>query len=310
MLPSTYGGFNHLDRLSQLPAVMYHPLLFNRIVLLPLGPGFHLSTTGALAIFWLTFATGVVAFIGFRTNAALLLFTFGYTFLTAYKNSFGDFHQTEPVLLITMATLALAPSGRSLSLDAWIESRRHGSGSWTGMGTCSIYAAWPLLLSQAFLALVYLDSGIQKLHFSGFEWVNGSTLAYYLVSDGVNRGSQLAGLLLEHPAFVQFLSIVSLVFETTFWLVLLKPRLVWLYVPAGLCFHLANAILKIAVIWEFMAVYVIFIPQLVGAWRASPFTFLRRATDPETVDDPDVARSDVLNLPYSQSDIKQVFSAK
>jgi hypothetical protein len=291
MLPTTHGGFNHLHRLSELPFAMYHPLLINRIVLLPLGPGFHLSATETLTIFWLTFATGVLALVGFRTNVALLLFTFGYAFLTAYKNSFGDFHQTQPVLLVTIGALALAPSGRSLSLDAWIESRRSRSGSWIGTVTWSAYAAWPLLFSQSFLALVYLDSGIQKLYFSGLEWMNGSTLGYYLVASGVNRGSQLAGLLLEHPMFVQCLSVVSLLFELGFWLVLVKPRLAWVYVPLGLGFHLANAILRIAAIWEFMAVYVVFLPTLLGVWRASPLTFLREAASRTIAEDSDFAEA-------------------
>ena len=293
MLPSACGSFNHLAHLSQLPSAMYHPLLINRLVLLPLGRGFHLSGTETLAIFWLTFAVGVLALIGFRTNIALLLFTFGYAFLSAYKNSFGDFHQTEPVLLVTIGALALAPAGRSLSLDAWIESRQQGHGSWIGAETSSIYAAWPLLLSQAFLALVYLDSGLQKLYFSGLEWMNASTLGYYLLRDGVNRGSELAGLLLAHPGVVQCLSIVSLAFEATFWLVLLKPRLAWVYVPLGLGFHIANAILKIAAIWEFMAVYVVFIPQLVGVWRTSPLTFLRRAADGTMAADSDLVETPV-----------------
>jgi hypothetical protein len=312
MLPSGYGHFNHIADLSRLPSAMYHPLLISRILLLPLGPEFQLSAPATLSVLWLTFAVGVLALIGFRTNAALLLFTFGYAFLTAYKNSFGDFHQAEPILLMAVGALALGPSGRSLSLDAWIESRRQESGNWIGSGRQSVYGAWPLLLIQALLALVYLDSGIQKLYFSGLEWMNGSTLGYYLVSDGVNRGSRLAGLLLAHPELVRYLSIASVAFETTFWLVLLKPRLAWVYVPAGLCFHLANVILKVADLWEFMAVYVVFIPQLVGAWRASPLTFLQRAADPETAEDPEFAQarnldSSVLNLPNRQSDMKHSF---
>jgi hypothetical protein len=315
MLPTAYGHFNHIANLSQLPSTMYHPLLINRIALSPLGPAFHLSATATLSIFWLTFGIGVLAFVGFRTNAALLLFTFGYAFLTAYKNSFGDFHQTEPVLLVAVGAMAFGPSGRSLSLDAWIESRRHGSRNWVGAGARSVYGAWPLLLSQAFLALVYFDSGLQKLYFSGLDWMNASTLGYYLVSAGVNRGSQLAGFLLEHPGLVQCLSVVSLVFETTFWLVLLKPRLAWVYVPVGLGFHYANAILKVADLWEFMAVYAVFIPQLVGAWRDSPLTFLRRTADPDTAADPETPQarnlnSGILNLPHRRSDMNTVFSAK
>jgi hypothetical protein len=310
MLPTAYGHFNHIANLSRLPPAMYHPLLVNRIVLSPLGPGFHLSATATLSIFWLTFAIGVFAFIGFRTNASLLLFTFGYTFLTAYKNSFGDFHQAEPILLMAVGAMALGPSGRSVSLDAWVESRRQGSGNWIGAGTWSVYAAWPLLFSQAFLALVYLDSGFQKLYFSGLDWMNPSTLGYYLVTDGVNRGSHLAGLLLEHPGLIQSLAVASLVFEMTFWLVLLKPRLAWVYVPVGLGFHLANAILKMADLWEFMAVYAVFIPQLVGAWRVSPLTFLRRVAEPDT-EYPELVQGgnlnpDVSNLPQRQSDVATV----
>jgi hypothetical protein len=76
-------------------------------------------------------------------------------------------------------------------------------------------------------------------------------------------------------------------------LVLLKPRLAWVYVPLGLGFHIANAILKIAAIWEFMAVYVVFIPQLVGVWRTSPLTFLRRAADGTMAADSDLVETPV-----------------
>jgi hypothetical protein len=210
-----------------------------------------------------------------------------------------------------VGAMALGPSGRSLSLDAWVESRRQGSGNWIGAGTWSVYAAWPLLFSQAFLALVYLDSGFQKLYFSGLDWMNPSTLGYYLVTDGVNRGSHLAGLLLEHPGLIQCLAVTSLVFEITFWLVLLKPRLAWVYVPVGLGFHLANAILKMADLWEFMAVYAVFIPQLAGAWRVSPLTFLRRVAEPDPTEYPDLVQSgnlnpDVSNLPHRQFEVDTV----
>ena len=281
MLPGPYTHFNHLEDLSRLPSVIYHPLLINRIALLPLGSEFQLSAQATLAVFWLTFAVGMLALMGFHTNPSLLLFTFGYAFLTAYKNSFGTFHQAEPILLMAVGALAMGPSGRTLSLDAWIESHRYRSGNWIGTGTHSVYGAWPLLLIQALLACIYLDSGLHKLYFSGLEWMNGSTLGYYLLSDGVSRGSRLAGALLAHPRLVQCLSIATVVFETTFWLVLLKPRLAWVYVPVGLGFHYANAVLHMADLWEFMAVYVVFIPQLVGIWRASPLAFLREAADPE-----------------------------
>jgi hypothetical protein len=51
MFPSAYGHFTHIADLSRLPSAMYRPSLINRIVLLPLGPGFHLSATATLSIF-------------------------------------------------------------------------------------------------------------------------------------------------------------------------------------------------------------------------------------------------------------------
>src|SRR5918996_4552413 len=134
MLPGPYTHFNHLEDLSRLPSVIYHPLLINRIALLPLGSEFQLSAQATLAVFWLTFAVGMLALMGFHTNPSLLLFTFGYAFLTAYKNSFGTFHQAEPILVMAIGALAMGPSGRTLSLDAWIESHRYRSGNWIGTG--------------------------------------------------------------------------------------------------------------------------------------------------------------------------------
>ena len=97
-------------------------------------------------------------------------------------------------------------------------------------------------------------------------------------------GASWQEFVLENAGLVQGLAVASLVFEGTFWLVLLKPRLAWVYVPFGLGFHFANAILKVADLWEFMAVYAVFIPQLVGVWRDSPLTSLRRADVPRPVE--------------------------
>jgi hypothetical protein len=101
--------------------------------------------------------------------------------------------------------------------------------------------------------------GYAKLTVGGLDWINGETLAYWLLQDADAYSIQLPLLVAQHPALLKPLSIFVVVMELTFPVILFVPRLVWFYLPAGLGFHLGTFMLmNTHFIWWWFA-YMVFI---------------------------------------------------
>lgn len=296
LVTAGFGRSGRIQDLVYLPDALYQPLLLNRVFLAGWG-GDRPSEIAILWIFWTSVGVGILATIGLWTRFCLPVFAAGYSVLIGYFYSFRDLHHPEPLMAIALWAMAFSPAGDRVSVDAFF-GRQQAHGSRADRTENMYFRAWPLLLVQAMYAIVYLDSGIQKLLHSGLGWMNGSTLQYYLLRDGVLRGSELAGWMAQQGPLLLALSILTIWFETTFWLVLVRPKLVWFYVPLGFCFHLGNSITHIADFYEMMALYVVFLPQFLGHWKQSPFSVLneagRRAELRET---PDASRG----IPESQT---------
>jgi predicted DCC family thiol-disulfide oxidoreductase YuxK len=251
--------------LSVLPNSVYDPLPLLRLFLLPWGDA-RPSYEAAITVHVITFAVGALAFLGFKTNASLLIFATGNTFLMALSYSFGDLHHPEALMIMTLWALALSPAGRALSLDDVISKGAAWSRAKAQCLKKSRFATWPLLTAQFLIAIIYLDAAVRKLWWSGLDWVNGYTLQYYLINDGISKGSQIAVWLGQQHTVAWVLSWMSLVFEATFFLVLFWPSLLWLYLPLGAGFHIGNGIAGVAWFPQFLAAYVVFLPQLVTSW--------------------------------------------
>ena len=249
-----------LAGLASLPDSMYKPLPALQVFLLPFGldarPSFALLTV----IYWITAAAGIGALVGWMSRFSLLLFAAGNTFLQAFAYSFGDLHHREALMIITLWLLALSPAGGVLSLDSYLASRN--SPRRKTLRKRSIFAAWPLLLVQNLFGLVYLDAALRKLYAGGLDWVNGYTLQYYLYSDASRRGSAFGLWLARQHTAACVLSWVTILWEGTFFLVLIFPRLVWVYLPLGIGLHAGMALAGVASFPQFMALYVVFIPLL------------------------------------------------
>lgn len=161
--------------------------------------------------------------------------------------------------MLALWLLALGPSGESLSLDAW---RRRGAPSHPEVDTL---ARWPLRTVQWLLVLVYLSAGASKLAHGGIEWMNGHTLAYYLAQDALRHGLPLGLWLAKTPIpFLAFLSVITVVFELTFAVAIFRPRLAWLYLLTGAGLHLGIFFTQRAAFFELVALYVVFLPALLG----------------------------------------------
>jgi Vitamin K-dependent gamma-carboxylase len=179
-------------------------------------------------------------------------------FLQAFAYSFGDLHHREALIIITLWLLALSPAGGAFSLDSYL-ARRNSSRRkpWQKK---SIFAAWPILLVQNLFGLVYLDSALRKLYAGGADWVNGYTLQYYVYNNASQRGSAFGLWLAQQHTAACVLSWVTILWEGTFFLVLIFPRLVWVYIPLGIGLHAGMGLAGVAWFPQFVALYAAFIP--------------------------------------------------
>ncbi len=108
-----------------------------------------------IGLLWLAAVAAVAMSLGLLTRLATAT-----TFLIVAYNLFlstTHFHNNRAYLLIVLGVLAVAPSGRELSLDAWLRRRR-------GLPALDPRApGWPLWLLRFECAVVYGASGFSKL---------------------------------------------------------------------------------------------------------------------------------------------------
>ncbi len=250
---------------SALPSSLYDPLPVLQFITLPFGSNYCPSHETLIAIYWITIASGILAVIGLWTTCGLLLFAIGNIFLQAYFYSFGDYHHPEAVMMIVLCILVLSPAGKTLSLDELrgylkrnIQAKRFQS--LNSRDTTGIFARWPLLLTRWLLALTYLDAATSKLSRGGLDWMNGYTLQYYLLHDGLLWNAELGVWLAHQHTLVLILSWMSILFEGAFFLILIVPKSAWVFLPAGIGFHIGIFLAMRAPFFQLMILYCVFIP--------------------------------------------------
>ena len=105
--------------------------------------------------------------------------------------------------------------------------------------------------------------------------MNGWTLQYYVLQDAMRWGSEAAGTgtgyaaepgvglwMAQHHGMMRAASWLSILFESTFWLVLVVPRLALIYLPIGIGFHATVYVLQRVSFFSFVWLYGVFVP-----WR-------------------------------------------
>jgi hypothetical protein len=249
----------HLAILVEQPDSLYEPLPILNILNLPFGWGFRPGFAVIEIMYYIAMISGFLSLIGLFANASLVVFAFCSVYLQAFMYSFGDYHHVDEVMLVALSVLALSPSGRVLSID-WLRRQARHEGFDTVVGLKSEYAGWSIKLIQWFFVLMYLSAVAMKLSASGHEWANGYTLQYYLILDGLRHDSQLALWFAQHHTLIYILQIVTLLFQVTFVLPVLFPRLRWIYVPLGLSFHVGILLTLNAPFLTWIGLYTVFIP--------------------------------------------------
>jgi HTTM domain len=275
LLPvSTHMNFSDLNA---LPDTLYNPLAVLRLLILPFGWDYKPSAELLAGVYYLALLSGGLALIGAATRVSLFVFGISNIFLIAYHYSFGGLHHGEAPLMIALLVLACGPSGHALSIDAVLRRRRGIPSSTEGD-----LAGWPIRLIQWMFVLIYLSAVLSKLFFvGGLQWLNGFTLQYELIQDALRKGSLLGMWFSQYHTLVMIGQYVVVIFQATFALAVIFPRLRWIYIPLGLGFHVANMFLLNTRFLEWIALYAVFIPwkrlfELLRErpllWRQSPGT--------------------------------------
>ena len=264
----------------QLSLAHADPATFNalpvlKVLMLPFGGWGIRPEPMFLRALWLaTIVAGILATVGLGTRRSLFALAGCYTVLMANQYSYGEVHHPEAIYAIMLWVLAIAPSGEALSGDGLRRRIDRALGGMrfepiTAADELSDYARWPLRVGQWLLVLAYLSAGLSKLTNGGLAWFNGYTLVYYLVQDGVRWGNETVLTLARYPALCGAISIWATLFELTFAIPVLVPRLVWPYVLTGVAMHTGIYLLQRAPFFTFIALYIVFLESLRATWPAS-----------------------------------------
>lgn len=98
---------------------------------------------------------------------------------------------------------------------------------------------WPLQLIKLSLCLCYLLAGLEKLFISKGAWVSSVTFKSYLYLHQAPLGMQV----LNYPILCTALPIAAMIFQLGFISILWNEKLKWVFLPAGILFHIGTVLL-------------------------------------------------------------------
>jgi hypothetical protein len=208
--------------LADQPEELFRPISF--MELLPSMP----PRPAVVALQAAGVVAAVLAAVGLRTWLTLPAAWACAIVLNGMLASTGKVVHNDLVLLLCLVPLLPAPSADAWSLDA----RRAGR---TTFGAPSRLYGWPLQTAAIIVAGAYFFAGLAKLVNSGPAWVTSDSLRWALYASG---DSDLAVLIADRPWLAHALAAGTLLLELGFPLVLLRPRLAWLFVPGAVLLHL------------------------------------------------------------------------
>lgn len=214
----------------------------------------ELPTPGYVALLCVGVVAAGAMTIGLFTRVATAT-TFA---VVAYNMALSTthFHNNRAYLVIVLGILALAPTGRELSTDAWLTSRRH---SGTPLVTTS--TAWPLLLLRFECSIVYGASGLSKL--LDPDWFGGTvTWGRIVNSESQLRTSPLPDWFIDallerslHTGMAKMIVMTEIFIAIALWV----PRLRLLAVWVAIAFHVLIEISSSVQVFSYLAVTVLLV---------------------------------------------------
>jgi len=241
------------------------PELFDPVSLLKLLPSMPSPTVTTIVqivgvVAALCAAGGIRPRVSFTTAFAAALF------LNLMMNATGKIIHNDVVL--TLCLLPLVATPRTASRVWAVRVRDRLVGDRRSSPVPSPAYGWPIRTAMIVIAFAYLFVGLQKLRYSGFDWITTDNLRYvlYASSDAQANPNQLALFVADHAWLAHMFAAATIATEIGFILCLPFAKLRWLFVPAvvglhlgiGLTMHLdysaqALAVLIVFVNWAYIA---------------------------------------------------------
>jgi uncharacterized membrane protein YphA (DoxX/SURF4 family) len=211
----------------------------------------ELPETAYIALLWLAAVAAVAMSVGFLTRLATAT-TFAIVAYNVFLST-THFHNNRAYLLIVLGVLALAPTGRELSVDAWLRRRQKRP-------PLDLSApAWPLWLLRFECAAVYGASGLSKL--VDPDWFGGTVTWQRVVRarDDLNAFPDWAVSVLTnrdfHTGAAKFIVLTELFIAMALWSRRTRYAAVWVAV----IFHLSIEASASVQVFSFLAVAVLVI---------------------------------------------------
>jgi hypothetical protein len=210
--------------LAAQPAALFRPISFLRLLDRMPPPGV-VAGLQALAV-----AAAVLAAAGLWTRVTLPLAWASALPLVAMTSSLGKVVHNDVLLLLCLVPLLPSPAAAVWSLDARADRRPPGPG---------VAFGWPVRTAMVVVAGAYFFSGLAKLLHAGPAWVTGGNLRWvlYASSDQQPVPNPFALFVADRPLLAHLLAAATLAVELGFPLVLWRPRLAWLFLPAAVAMH-------------------------------------------------------------------------
>jgi hypothetical protein len=234
-----FPSLGYQIQLATHNTVFQDPQPLIRLVSLLVPRDVLFTASGMTAVYTVSMIAGFLAIIGLCTGPALFVYGLCYAFFVSHAYSYADVHHREALYALFVIALAFAPAGRTLSVDAWLRRRRARRLGLPPESDRTDMAMWPLRYLHVLLSMTYFSTGITKVLSGGVRWINGYTLQNDIFSDAINRGIPLGIWLAHQHTLCVFLSIVTILFETFYFVSLFLPRIAPLVFAGGLFFHLS-----------------------------------------------------------------------
>jgi hypothetical protein len=209
--------------LATQPPALYRPISFLRLLDRMPSPE-TVAVLQALAL-----GAAVLACVGLLTRFTLPLAWLAALPLVAMTSSLGKVVHNDVLLLLSLVPLLPSPAGAAWSLDARLRPVPVRGGAY----------GWPVRTAMVVVAGAYFFSGLGKLFHAGPAWVTSGNLRWvlYAASDTQPDPNPFALFVADRPVLAHLIAAATLVVELGFPLVLWRPRLAWVFVPAAVAMH-------------------------------------------------------------------------
>jgi Vitamin K-dependent gamma-carboxylase len=211
----------------------------------------ELPEAAYVALLWVAAVAAVAMSLGFLTRLATAT-TFSIVAYNVFLST-THFHNNRAYLLIVLGVLALAPTGRELSVDTWLRRRQHRPALERSA------PAWPLWLLRFECAAVYGASGLSKL--VDPDWFGGTVTWQRVVRarDDLQALPDWAISLLTsrdfHTGAAKFIVLTELFIALALWSRRTRYAAVWVAVV----FHVSIEASASVQVFSFLAIAVLVI---------------------------------------------------